>query len=368
MASADPERGWLYRHRFALLASVVVAVGFGWLLHAGALPVVPPREALQRIPVWIIVAQALLYLVALYVRAHRWSWLLAPIQPVPLRRVLTISFIGYGALLLLPFRTGEVVRPALIRKRENVSGWAAMGTVAAERIIDGLVLSLLLLAALWRAHPLEPLPDHIGDLAVPVAVIPVAAYSALAVFAGAFAAIGLFWWRRTWARHLVEATVGRVSPALAERIAGVLERLADGLGFFPRASVTARFLGATVLYYLLIAASVELLVWGAGLHPVDFTRATAIVGVLHLGVLLPNAPGYFGAFQVAVYAGLAMYYPPAEVAGPGAAVVFLLYATQVGLTLLTAAVALVVEHRSAPATPAAPAAAAREGSGALPPG
>ncbi|AKT37128.1 lysylphosphatidylglycerol synthase transmembrane domain-containing protein [Chondromyces crocatus] len=351
MAAADgatnsPERGWLYRHRIALTASVVVALGFAWLMHVGALPVVPPPDAFEGINPWLVVLQAVLYLLALYVRAHRWAWLLEPIHPVPLRRVLTVSFIGYGALLLLPFRTGEVVRPALIRREGKLSGWAAMGTVAAERIIDGLVLSVILLVALQLAEPLSPLPDHIGDLAVPVAVIPVAAYGALAVFAAAFAAIGLFYWRRAWARHLVDATLGRLSPRLATRIAEILERLADGLGFLPRASVTARFLAATVLYYLLIAASIQLLVASVGLHPTDFARATAIMGVLHLGVLLPNAPGYFGAFQVSVYAGLAMYHPPAEVAGPGAAVVFLLYATQIGLTLLTAAAALLIEHLS----------------------
>ncbi len=76
----------------------------------------------------------------------------------------------------------------------------------------------------------------------------------------------------------------------------------------------------------------------------SLARACVIMGVLHLGVLLPNAPGYFGAFQIAIYAGLAMYYPPARVATTGSAVVFLLYVIQVGLVLVTAAAALLIEQ------------------------
>ncbi len=331
---------WLKRHGLALLASLVVAFGFGWLLHKGALPVLPRRGDFAGIAPWTVVVYALIYLLALYVRAHRWTWLLAPIHPVPLRRVLTVSFIGYGALVLLPFRTGEVVRPALIRREGKLSGWAATGTIAAERVIDGLVLCVILLVALMVARPLSPLPDHIGNLPVPVAIVPAAAYGALLVFAAAFAVLGAFYFWRAWATRAIEAVVGLVSKKLATRLSSAAARVADGLHFLPRPGLAGPFLAATLLYYGLNAAGIELILWGAGIAPVSLARACVIMGVIHLGVLLPNAPGYFGAFQVAIYAGLAMYYPPDLVASTGAAVVFLLYAIQIGLVLLTAAAAL----------------------------
>jgi glycosyltransferase 2 family protein len=335
---------WIERHGLALLASLAVAVGFGWLLHKGALPVLPRRDDFAGIAPWTVVVYALLYLIALYVRAHRWAWLLAPIHPVPLRRVLTVSFIGYGALVLLPFRTGEVVRPALIRREGQLSGWAATGTIAAERVIDGLVLCVILLAALMIARPLDPLPDHIGSLPVPVAVVPAAAYGALLVFAAAFAVLGAFYFWRAWATRAIDAVVGLVSKGLAARISSAAARVADGLHFLPRLGLAGPFLAATLLYYALNAAGIALLLWGAGIAPVSLARACVIMGVLHLGVLLPNAPGYFGAFQIAIYAGLAMYYPPARVATTGSAVVFLLYVIQIGLVLVTAAAALLIEQ------------------------
>lgn len=337
---------WLRRHGLALAGSLAVALGFAWLLNKGALPVLPRREDFVGIIPWTVVVYAVLHLAALYLRVHRWSWLLAPIHPVPLRRVLSVACIGYGAVLMLPFRTGEVVRPALIRREGKISGWAATGTIAAERVIDGFVLCVILLVSLSVARPLSPLPDHIGDLAVPVAIVPAAAYGALLVFAAAFTMLGAFYFWRAWATRTIDAVIGVVSKKLATRISGAASKLADGLHFLPRVRLAGPFFAATLLYYALNAAGIELILWGAGIAPVSLARACVIMGVLHLGVLIPNAPGFFGAFQVSIYAGLAMYYPPEKVATTGSAVVFLIYVIQVGLVLIMAAVALLAERIS----------------------
>ena len=337
---------WLRRHGLALAASLAVALGFAWLLKKGALPVLPHGEDFAGIVPWTIVVYALLHLAALYVRVHRWSWLLAPIAPVPLRRVLTVGAIGNGAVLLLPFRTGEVVRPALIRQEGKLSGWAATGTIAAERVIDGFVICVILLVSLMVAVPLSPLPDHIGKLPVPVAIVPAAAYGFLLVFGAAFTVLGAFYFSRAWTTRAIDVVVGFVSKKLASRISGAAASLADGLHFLPRLRLAGPYLVATLLFYGLNAAGIELVLWGAGIAPVSLARACVIMGVLNLGVLLPNAPGFFGAFQVSVFAGLAMYYPPDWVATKGSAVVFLIYVIQVGLVLITAALALLIERIS----------------------
>src|SRR5689334_3455271 len=115
------------RRRLALVASVLCGLGFAWILRAGGLPIVPPAAAFGNVVWWTVAVHGLLVVCALYLRAHRWGWLLAPIEPVPLRRLLRVSFIGYGALVLLPFRTGEAVRPLMIRSK-GLSAWAAAGT------------------------------------------------------------------------------------------------------------------------------------------------------------------------------------------------------------------------------------------------
>ena len=172
-------KGWLGRHHVKLLASLLIGVAFVWLLHAGALPLLPDREAFCRVRWWTLPLYLTLWSLVHVLRAGRWYWLLAPIQRVPLRTLMPVAFIGFAAILALPLRTGEAVRPVLIHRRGGLSGWAATGTVAAERVIDGLFLSTLLFIALQVSTPLNPLPERIGDLPVPVAVVPGAAYAAL---------------------------------------------------------------------------------------------------------------------------------------------------------------------------------------------
>lgn len=329
----------------AIVGSLLVAGGFAWLLRAGTLPVLPAAEHLARVRWWVPPAYAALLVVVLLVRAVRWYWLLLPLQPVPARRVMGVSFIGYAAILLLPLRTGELVRPVLIRQR-GLSGWAAAGSVGAERVIDGLSLSALLFLSLQLARPLDPLPDRIGELAVPAALIPGAAYSALLLFCGAFVAMGAFYWRREWARRATERVLGLASPRLARFVADKVEHMAEGLRFLPRARAAGPFVAATVIHWILNGAGIWLMCWGAGLSSVTFWQACAVMGVFGLGTLTPNAPGFFGAFQLSMYAGLAMYVPPADVIGPGAAAVFWLFVLQTSITLAMGAAGLLMERIS----------------------
>jgi hypothetical protein len=345
--SATATSSWARRHAGALGGSVVILAGFAWLLHAGALPVVPPASAFQRFRWWAAPAYALMWLAVLLLRSGRWHLLLAPIQAVPLRRILTVSLIGNAAVILLPFRLGELVRPTMIRKRGELSGWAATGTVGAERIIDGLVLSTLLLLTLPLASPHVPLPDKIGNLPVSPSVVPKAAYTALAVFALAFVAMGTFYWRRDWARRVTRSVVGVVSIRAADALSSAVERVASGLGFLPRVRYSGPYIALTLFYWCVSVAGFQFLLWGAGIDGVTFTRAGVIIGVLGLGVVLPNAPGFFGAFQISLYAALALFFSPDVVVSSGAAFVFVAYVVQVGVGLLAGFVSLLIDHISA---------------------
>jgi glycosyltransferase 2 family protein len=338
------KQGWLARHWLGLLVSCGIGGGLAWLMHAGALPILPARSAFAHMRWWTVPAYVGIWCVVHFVRAARWYFLLEPVHRVPLRRVLAVAFIGFAAILLLPFRAGEVVRPVLIRKKGHLSGWAATGTVGAERVIDGLCMSIILFIALQLSHRLDPLPNRIGQLPVPASVVPDAAYSALALFAAAFAVMGVFYWRREFARRVTERVVGVVSKRLGAWLAERVENVAAGLRFLPRARYLLPFLSATAGYWLLNAAASWLLAWGAGFEGFTYAQACVGMGVLALGILLPNAPGFFGAFQISIYAGFAMFFPPEQVVGPGSAYVLLIYVCQVAITFVAGALGLVWER------------------------
>jgi len=342
--AASPEPGFLRKHGLKLLVSLVVTGGLVYLLHKGALPLVPPKSSFAQMRWWTVPAYVAVWSFVHCVRAARWTFLLTPIAKVPMRRILAVSFIGFAAIVLLPVRMGEVARPYLIRREGHLSGWAATGTIAAERIIDGLFLSLMLLFGLAFSTPLSPLPDRIGALEVSPAIVPKLAYFALVGFAGAFLVMGLFYWQRAFARRATEVLIGWISPRFATLLADKVEHVASGLRFLPNLSASVPFIAGTGAYWLLNAAGTWLMAWGTGFDDFTYGQAVVTTGVVALGLLAPNAPGFFGAYQVSFYAALAVFYPYDQVVGPGAACVLLVYSMQLLVTLVAGAIGLLMER------------------------
>jgi hypothetical protein len=183
-------------------------------------------------------------------------------------------------------RMGEVVRPYLISQDQDVTFLQAMGTVGAERTIDGLVLTLLSFITLSLSTPLSPLPDQLGDLPLPVKAVPGALYLALLAFTAAFVLMAVFYWARSAARRLTERVVGIVSKRLATLLTGVVERLADGLSFLPSKRHFAAFLRDTLLYWALGVGGQWLLLRGLGI-PATLVEAAVTLGVMGIGTLMP---------------------------------------------------------------------------------
>lgn len=321
------------------VGSVVLIFLFAAILWRGGFPVVPDRVALSRVSPSVIVGYAVSWLGVLVVRSVRWRYLLAPIAPIPLWRVLRVALIGFGALCLLPLRLGEAVRPTLIRQRDKIGWWEAVGTVGAERILDGLFLTATLAFALFSTKWLAPLPDHIGALPVPVALVPGATTTALALFTMLFVALGVFYWSRDFAQRIITHTVGRISERAAAWITSAITRMAAGLSFLPMWRYLGAFIALTIVYWVANAASIMLLMHGCGLTNATFGQAWVAMGVLALGVVIPNAPGYFGVFQLSLYAGLALYFKADVVTAAGAVFVFYAYILQLGVTVFVAILA-----------------------------
>ena len=82
-------------------------------------------------------------------RGARWRALLAPIAPLPYRRVLGYTYIGYLANNVLPARLGELYRSHALGEGEGVSRTTVLGTVVVERVVDTvMVVAIAALAVL----------------------------------------------------------------------------------------------------------------------------------------------------------------------------------------------------------------------------
>jgi uncharacterized protein (TIRG00374 family) len=332
--------GWLRKHALALVLSLLVCAGFAWLLERGALPVVPPRSAWSAVSPWILVLYTLAFAGVHISRCARWRLLASHEERPSTGLTIAIGLVGYGAQVLLPFRLGEAVRPALMRSEAKLPLGTAAGVVGAERIIDGLVLSLCLLIALSLGQHITPLPDHIGELPIPAAIIPTLAWSAACAFGGlALAMLGVHWFEAPLARW-IERTVGPRWPQLAAWAARTMTSVVRGFAFLRKLDTMPAFAGLTALYWSTTILTTWFLLWACGITHASLLEATVILGVLGLGVAVPNAPGFFGTFQISGYSALVLFYPQAQVTSAGAAFLFFMYVIQMLLTIAMAGGAL----------------------------
>ena len=108
------------------------------------------KDALRDANYVLLAPSIAVYFVAVWFRASRWRYLLAPISSIPVRRLYPVVIIGYMANNLLPVRLGEVVRSYLLARQENLNTSSALATIAVERVYDGItLLAFTALAAPW---------------------------------------------------------------------------------------------------------------------------------------------------------------------------------------------------------------------------
>lgn len=314
------ERSFLRRIAPKLVLSLVLGGLFAWLVSSSGVPLNPGAMDFSVVAWWVVPAYAASLLVTHTLRATRWRFLIAPIKKLPMREVIALNWIGFFAIFVLPLRIGEVARPALTKVRHQIGVSVGFGTIAVERVFDGLVTSLCVAWALFALPRLET-EDELANL------VPYYGYVALTIFACAFIALAVFLWQRAWAVRATQVVFGLVSKRLGKLLAEKVDGVADGIRSLASFKLTMGFLVETALYWGTNAAGMWLLAWGCGI-PMTFGHAVAIMGILAIGILLPTGPGLFGPFQLAISAGLKMFFAASIVGTNGAVYIFLMYVVQ----------------------------------------
>ncbi|MBA3457363.1 MAG: flippase-like domain-containing protein [Deltaproteobacteria bacterium] len=280
---------------FAMLAFCM------WLVWPGPAERIELADAFGRLE-WAEFAPYLFAWIGLQIVVHicrslRWNHLLAPLGvKVPTGPLIAISSVGFMMILALPARLGEFVRPGLLRRR-GISASAALGTVAVERIVDGLLISLLVFSAFFSLRG----PDAPGWM------MPTA-YAALGLFAMALVFLVFAMWRP-------EATVRfclkmSLLPKLAPRIASIIEskmlEMIRGFAVLRDRKNLAAFLVWSLVYWTANGLGVWLLARGFHL-PLSLVGGFAVMGLVAVGISLPNSPGLVGQYQWLTLLGLSLY-------------------------------------------------------------
>ena len=262
---------------------------------------------------WLLLA--LLTTAMTYViRAWRWQSMLAPLGATHFGTALRTTIIGFAASAVLPARAGEVLRPYLLARREQISAPAAFATIIIERLID-LATVLLMFAVFVFTVPAGAItadPRHLSRVQFWGTVAAGGALLGLAVL---FALAG-------HPERLGRAAlrIESILPArLAAAVARFVETFAKGLAVMRH---PARLLEAVALS-MPLWLSIALQIWlvSRAFHiTFPFTGTFLVLMFLVVGVAVPT-PGAIGGFHAAYEIAIATFFSAPVDRVVGAAIV-----------------------------------------------
>jgi uncharacterized protein (TIRG00374 family) len=234
------------------------------------------------------------------VKAIRWRWLFYPQRPaLGLTRLTGLLALGQAINMLFLGRWGELVRAYFTGEEAAVSKSFVLGTIAAEKLLDMVILAFLVLALI----PFMALPPWLADRV---------GYVVLAALILSVIVVLLLGGRDLWLR-IAENGLRILPKAPADRWRARLAAALDGLGALRNRRAAIAVWGWTLAVWLVSALTNLLLLAAFGLEP-SLRASLFLLVVLQVGVAVPSAPGKIGVFQFLCVLALSVFGVPASVA------------------------------------------------------
>ncbi len=289
-----------------ILGIALSALLLWWTLHGEDLGAVWRVISTSSPGLWLactVVATAIFPL-----RARRWQAILAPrAGRLPFGPLWRATAIGMMVNNVFPARAGEFARAfALSRARADVKFTTAFASLVVDRLFDGtVVLAMLVLATLDPRFPADAtvFGASAGRIAATAALflgVVLAGVSALVFFPASLIRLG-------------ERLVGMVWAAGAPKVRALLEAFTEGLAVVREPALALEVLFWTVLHWIVNGLAFYLGFLALGLDA-PLSAAFFLQGLIAIGVAVPSSPGFFGVFEAAAKAGLALYAVPSSLA------------------------------------------------------
>jgi uncharacterized protein (TIRG00374 family) len=301
------------RSRLRAALVLVLTVGLlAYFLHG--VPLGDVWSKTRQADVGLLVVGVGVTLMVYALRAFRWQYLLAPIGPTHFSTAFQATVIGFAANFLLPARPGEVLRPYLLAKRENLPPTAAFATIILERLLDLVTVLLLFGVFVLSVDP----ASLSGDPAMYAKVKTGGLLAAGASVAGVLVFYFLAGHPETLGAWALK--IERILPAkLARGVASLVESFAQGLVVMRR---PAHLLGSLALSFpLWLSIALGIWVTSRAFHMTfGYIGSFLVTTLLVVGVAVPT-PGQVGGFHTAYKIAVVTFFGAPETTAVGAAIV-----------------------------------------------
>ncbi|MGA7559942.1 MAG: lysylphosphatidylglycerol synthase transmembrane domain-containing protein [Terriglobales bacterium] len=239
---------------------------------------------------------ALIYL-GYVVRAIRWKIFLRPVRPqASAASLVSPTVIGFTGLALLG-RPGELIRPYLIARRQNLTFSSQLAVWMVERIFDVGAFTVLLVSAIFLAAGPRTLPfyDRFRE----------GGFLLLALVAAFSLGAAAIHWKGEAIANWIERRFSHLAANMGHKIATRVREFRSGLNTIHGPVSLAALIGLSLLMWFMIIVSYQEVAHSYGVSVLNIRRSEVLVlmGASMIGSLV-QLPGIGGGAQLATIAAL----------------------------------------------------------------
>jgi|SRR5579859_7038797 len=253
---------------------------------------------------WRHIVHGVVYIyIAYFLRAVRWKIFLRPVRKeASILGLIPATMIGFTGLALLG-RAGEMIRPYLIARRQNLPFASQVAVWAVERIFDVGGFTVLMVAGIFLPTKLRAF-----TLAAPPEVrhwIHLTGYALIALVVGLLTGAVLVSYRGHRMAQWVEERFSHLAENLGHRIAQKIREFTAGLNTIHGAFEFLQLSAVSVLMWWVIALAYKEVTraYGAPMHDMSATKVLLLMGASMIGSMV-QLPGVGGGSQLATISAM----------------------------------------------------------------
>jgi uncharacterized protein (TIRG00374 family) len=312
--------------------NTTISLILGIIISAGALylafrhvPLTDLVSYLKSIDYFWVLPSVAVALISFGLRVYRWQIILEAAAKIGFWQAFHPLMIGFMINCVLPGRVGEIARPAILKKKENVNFSTGLATVAVERAFDVAVM-LVFTAVLLSTIRLDPELDiTFGRYHLNVDLLQAAGEVTVKFLI--LLLIGLVTVSIDTIRHKITGLITKIpsvfffagtdfKKAVADRccvpVIRFIDNFAQGLALVKSPTKLTLCTMLSVVVWLLSAFSYYLMAKGCpGIH-LSFQEMFAVMLIICFFIALPSVPGYWGIWEAGGVFALAIFGIPAK--------------------------------------------------------
>tara|TARA_S200000501_G_scaffold353209_1_gene372810 strand:+ start:60419 stop:61390 length:972 start_codon:yes stop_codon:yes gene_type:complete len=243
-----------------------------------------------------LLVSVFLLILAAYLRALRWKYILKPISNIGTQFLFSSVMIGYFGNNVLPFRMGEILRTHSVSSRCNIQFPKIFGTVILERIIDLCsLIFIFVIVAPW-------FPFQNANLKSGILVLVIFT-SALVISISFFYYVGYIENIKDW--DFFKSQVGK-------KIFPFIESTFRGLTLLSKANNIFGICLTTIIIWVFYFGSTYAVLISCDIN-IGYVGACIILIIGGLIIAIPSLPSAAGTYDAGIkYSLIAVYFISSE--------------------------------------------------------